>query len=161
MTPWVVPGDDDDEDDGEREGRKTLDARWMFKPSIIAGGWLSKIRTVIEGTRLSDYLGGNYEGREGRVLTASSGSLQGVEDTCMVQFSDGEERSMLSKYVRSGAVRFGEEVLVVKDSTGEVYVAIVREKPEDDEGDVVVSSKDNPTMIESAPRWSVLPLWES
>lgn len=87
----------------------------------------------VTGTRLSNYLNGDYEGRRGRIAAASRVS-EAFEQTVMVRFDSGEERTISLEYLEPVLPsQMEEEALVINErdkSFGQVL--IMREKPEAD-----------------------------
>ena len=68
---------------------------WLLDP--IFAPVQKRLKIKIQGTRSSQYLDGKYEGKTGRVMGAQRAA--NVDQTAMVEFDDGEARSVLAKYI--------------------------------------------------------------
>lgn len=83
---------------------------WLTEPLFRHA--LNRIRVKIEGTRNTNYLEGKYEGQQGRLIAAMSAGTN-IDQTCLVQFDSGEQRSMLGVHVVPLPPRDGDMALVV------------------------------------------------
>ena len=102
------------------------------------GQHLKRVKIEIHGTRHTNYLNGDYEGKFGRVLGAAK-VADAYEQTVMVEFEDGEARSILSRYIVAVQPdKLQQEVLVIRGKE-KGTVAIVRETP--DSSTVALSTK--------------------
>lgn len=119
---------------------------WIFDPALA--NILPRMRIEIKGTRQSNYLNGDYEGRKGHVLGASRVGSE-FEQTAMVQFDDGEKRSIQAKHIRCliPGTDAGQEAVALKDE-GKARKGMILVIREDAFGiRVTVSTKENKTDI--------------
>ncbi|KAG6868041.1 hypothetical protein C0993_008019 [Termitomyces sp. T159_Od127] len=104
---------------------------WVF--NNVLANYLPRVKVQVTGTRLSNYLNGDYEGRRGRI-TAASRVSEAFEQTVMVRFDSGEERTISLEYLEPVLPsQMEEEALVINErdkSFGQVL--IMREKPDAD-----------------------------
>jgi hypothetical protein len=122
--------------------------------------YLPRIKVVVHGTRIAQYLNGDLEGRTGRVLAAQA-VPDAYEQTVRVQLDDaGGERALAAAYLVPVRPQYsGEEVLVLAGAK-KGRALVVREKPEDADLPVVVSSRANPADIANVPMKLVVALYE-
>jgi transcription elongation factor SPT5 len=127
--------------------------------TTILANYLHRIKIVIRGTKTTQYLNGDYEGRTGRIVAAQK-APDGLEQTARVQFFDtDEERSFAVKYITPQEPKFsGEEVLVL-DGKQKGMVLLVREKPDIDEM-IAVSSRQFPVDFDYVPKKNMVALTE-
>lgn len=71
-----------------------------------------KLRIKIEGTRTEQYLDGKYEHKRGTIVGGQKAAV-GFDSTAMVQFDDGESRSILAKYIVPVLPEKGQVALVL------------------------------------------------
>ncbi|KAG6860531.1 hypothetical protein C0995_010102 [Termitomyces sp. Mi166 len=120
--------DDEDAHEDSNVARKNL---WVFNTALA--NYLPRVKVQVTGTRLSNYLNGDYEGRRGRI-TAASRASEAFEQTVMVRFDSGEERTISLEYLEPVLPsQMEEEALVINEkdkSFGQVLV--MREKPDAD-----------------------------
>ena len=119
---------------------------WIFDTAFA--NYLRRLKTAVNGTRLRNYLDGDYEKKQGRILGAARAAAD-FEQTAMIQFDSGESRSIQVQYiVPVPPDNVGEEALVL----GGPYkgkVVVVRQKPDENESvPMVVSLKDSQTFAE-------------
>ena len=129
---------------------------WVFNTALA--NELSRVKVQVSGTRLSNYLNGDYEGRRGRI-TASSRASEAFEQTVMVRFDSGEERTISLEYLEPVLPsQMGEEALVINEkdkSFGQVLV--MREKPDADT--VSVSTRQQSFAIFEVQKNSLVALY--
>lgn len=134
-----------------------LDKNWLFDPMFA--NYITRIKVVVHGTRVAQYLNGDLEGRTGRVLAAQE-VPDAYEQTVRVKLDTGEERAITATYLEPVKPMYsGEEVLVLAGGK-KGRALVVREKPEDEDLPVVVSSKANPADIANVPMKLVVALYE-
>ncbi|KAF8957531.1 hypothetical protein BDZ97DRAFT_1906781 [Flammula alnicola] len=113
-----------------------LDENWLFDNALA--NYLTRVKVVIQGTKASQYLEGEYEDKTGRLVAAQE-NPGAFEQTARVQFDSGEERSIVARYIMPQRPTYsGEEVLVLAGKQ-KGRALVVREKPEEDDKKVVVS----------------------
>lgn len=101
------------------------------------------MKITIRGTKATQYLDGEYEDKNGRIISAQE--IPGVyEQTARVRFESGEERSIITEYIDSGRpVRpkryaYGDEVLVLG---GKHKGKVLLVRADDEDYEVVVSPR--------------------
>jgi transcription elongation factor SPT5 len=116
-----------------------LDPDWLFDPAVI--NYHNRIKIQLVGTQSTQYLGGEYENKRGKVV-AGTKAPQGYEQTATVLFETGEQRSVVARYIAPVPPSLnGEEVLVAGGKL-KGSIMVVREDPDDET--VTVSSRNNP-----------------
>ncbi|KAF9011770.1 hypothetical protein BDQ17DRAFT_1344799 [Cyathus striatus] len=140
--------------------KEELPQDWIF--DIHAVNYQNRIKVRVHGTVHDEYLHGEFEGRLGRVVAANKYTSREFEQTTVVRFESGEERTILAKYlipIHPNAM--DDEVLVLGGSPehrGEV--AIVRGvDADDDESMVTVSPKETKMPLYDAPKKMCVCLW--
>ncbi|KAG6809599.1 hypothetical protein H0H92_015601 [Tricholoma furcatifolium] len=134
-----------DYDDPSFEGGVAGKNLWIFEPALA--NCQSRMKIMVTGTRLSNYLNGDYEGRRGRIIAAAR-TAEVFDQSVMVRFDSGEERSINIEYLE--VVRPSqmdeEAVIIVPPKAGQVV--ITRDVPdEDDDAPVSVSTKESSLSI--------------
>jgi len=113
-----------------RHGNVEQDWEWIFDTKFA--NFLQRVKIKIHGTRITNYLEGDYEGKKGRILGAvRSGAA--FEQTATVAFEDGEQRSVQMRYI-DGVLpsAVGEEAVVIRGPEKGKLV-VMREKEGDEE----------------------------
>lgn len=132
-----------------------MDENWIFES--ILSNYLYRVKIVIHGTKETQYLQGDYEGKAGRILAAQE-NPDAFEQTARVRFEDGEERSIAAKYIvpqdPKNSLR-GEEVLILAGKQ-RGRALVIRGDRDDDE--LVVSSKQDPSNVDKVSKSFVVPL---
>lgn len=140
---------------GDTMDQETLHDNWLFDASVVP--YHPRIKVMLSGTQSTQYLGGEYEGKRGKV-TAGTKAPTGYEQTATVLFENGEQRSVLARYIAPvPPSREGEEVLIA----GGQYLGslmYVREPPVDDS--VTVSSRVNPAGLVQVPKELLVALYD-
>ncbi|KAG6832190.1 hypothetical protein H0H87_002300 [Tephrocybe sp. NHM501043] len=137
-TPGVF--DDDDHANEGNAGGKNL---WIFN-SLLAN-YHPRMKILVKGTRLSNYLNGDYENRIGRIIAASR-VADGFEQTVMMRFDTGEERTISLEYLEPVRPTQIEEEALVFEGQNIGQVVVMREVPEADS--VSVSMKQSFSIFE-------------
>ncbi|RDB17280.1 Transcription elongation factor SPT5 [Hypsizygus marmoreus] len=144
-TPVGGPADDPPADDPSEEDAGMLKDTWIFDQ--ISPNYLNRVKVKVFGTRLLNYLDGDYENKCGRLLGAARAAT-GFEQTATIRFDDGDQRTILAKYlVPVTPTHMGEEAWVMtRDKLHGGKVVIVRETP--DAVIVPVSMKESSSIFE-------------
>lgn len=132
---------------------------WLFEQEYAH--CLQRIKVRIHGTRHDNYLNGDYEGKEGRILGATRASGE-FEQTAMVAFDSSEEpRSIMVRYIVTIQPSYmGEDVLIL-DGKDKGKVVVVREKPDDNGyAPVTVSTRAAPTSVFEVSKDRLATLYE-
>ena len=133
-----------------------LEEDWIFDAALTS--YLPRIKIVVEGTKPSQYLDGDYEGKVGRVVAAQR-APDGHDQTARIKFFDpDEERSILVKYITPQEPKYNDEDILVLRGEQRGMVSVVREKPELDM--VTVSSRQNPVVFHSISKKDMVALTE-
>ena len=134
---------------------ETLGPNWIFDPAV--SNYLGRLKIVIRDTRTTQYLKGDYEGKEGRVLAASENPAA-YEQTARVRFDGtGEERSIVARYIRPQRPTYTGEQILVLDGKHKGMVMVVREKPDEEDPLVVASSIAN-SEVDNVPAYASVAL---
>lgn len=135
-----------------------IDENWIFD-SVLAN-YLHRIKVVVKGTKISQYLNGDYEGKIGRIVAAQKTSDRHEhEQTARIQFFDpDEERSFAVKYIIPHEPKYSGEEVLVFGGKQKGMVLLVREKPEDEM--IAVSSRQNPVDFDYVPKRNMVALTE-
>lgn len=120
--------------------------------------YLTRLKIVIEDTRSTQYLKGDYEGKTGRVVAASENPAV-YEQTARVRFDSGEERSIVARYIRPQPATYTGEQVLVLDGEHRGKVMVVREKPENGDAQIVAGSIAN-SDIDNVPAYASVPLFD-
>lgn len=104
---------------------------------------------VVKGTRQNGYLGGDYEGRQGTIVSATKVSGE-FEQSVMLRFDDGEQRGILAKNFEPMQPAHMNDEAVVVEGKDKGKVVMVRETPDSEM--VTVSTKEEPTGVFEVPR---------
>ncbi|KAJ7594369.1 transcription elongation factor SPT5 [Mycena floridula] len=95
ITPGVVHGAD-------LLGADPVDDAYQIPMDWIIDAALSKVqnrlKVRIEGSNVDGYLDGKFENREGRIMGAHKVGAN-FDQTAMVEFDEGEARTILAKYI--------------------------------------------------------------
>ncbi|SJL10156.1 related to SPT5-transcription elongation protein [Armillaria ostoyae] len=78
------------------EDPEGLSEEWLL--DTVLSNVLQRIKIRIEGSRNYNYLDGKYEGLTGQVMAATRVGAN-MEQTAMIAFDNGEQRSILMKFV--------------------------------------------------------------
>ncbi|KAF5384247.1 hypothetical protein D9615_003416 [Tricholomella constricta] len=144
-----------------QKSSKTKDL-WIFSPACA--NYQDRMKVIVHGTRIVDYLNGDYEGRRGRIIGATR-VADSFEQTAMVRFDSGETRSISVQFLEPVLpTEMGEEALVFaaseKEKTGRVV--ILRDRLDVDElGSVAVpvSTKEAASAIFEVQKDSLVALY--
>jgi transcription elongation factor SPT5 len=136
-----------------------LEHNWIFDPAF--SNYVTRMKIKITGTKPTQYLDGEYEGKTGRITGAQE--IPGVyEQTARVRFDkDGEQRSIITRYIEPDEPdepesAFGGEVLVLGgEHKGRVLVL-----RDTDANCWVVSTRENPSDVQKVPTGLVVLLYE-
>ncbi|KAG6909324.1 hypothetical protein DXG01_001123 [Tephrocybe rancida] len=135
---------DDERPSGDDNAGKQKNL-WIFNSRLA--NYHPRMKVAVTGTRLSNYLNGDYEGRRGRIIAALR-AAEGFDQTVMVRFDSGEERTISVEYVEPvRPTQMGEEALVMSeaDKVNFGQVVVMREIPEADS--VSVSTRESSFSI--------------
>ena len=136
--------------------KETLEPNWIFESAV--SNYLGRLKIIIQDTRSTQYLQGDYEGKEGRVLAASKNPAT-FEQTARVRFDSGEERSIIARYIRPQRPTYTGEQILVLDGKHIGKVMVVREKP--DTGDVqIVASSIADSEVDTVPAYASVALFD-
>lgn len=119
---------------------------WIF--SQACANYQQRMKVMVKGTRIANYLNGDYEDRRGRILGATQVADE-FQQTAMVRFDSGDERSISVKFlVPVLPVDIGDEALVTGEGqTRHLGKAVVlRDRAEPGEL-VTVSTKDSASTL--------------
>lgn len=131
-----------------------LGPNWIFDPAV--SNYLGRLKIIIQDTRSTQYLKGDYEGKEGRVLAASENPAA-YEQTARVRFDTGEERSIVARYIRPQRPTYTGEQILVLDGKHRGKVMVVREKPDTGDAQIVASSIAN-SEVDPVPAYASVAL---
>ena len=137
--------------------KETLGQNWIFDP--VVSNYLGRFKIIIKDTRSSQYLKGDYEDQKGRILAATE-IPAAFEQTARVKFDNsGEERSIVVRYIRPQPPTYTGEQVLVLEGKHRGKVMVVREKPEEDDAQIVASSIAN-SDIDNVPAYASVPLFD-
>ncbi|KAK7460942.1 transcription elongation factor spt5 [Stygiomarasmius scandens] len=131
-TPGVVPNTPGvmDYEDSSRDPYDPPDD-WILDEKIAPHQ--TKLRVVISGSIMPPYLEGKYEGRTAVVVGATR-VRENYEQTAFLRFEDdGEERSILTRYIKPVLPRSQDETALVIYGRRRGEVARIRQKPDSQE----------------------------
>jgi transcription elongation factor SPT5 len=117
---------------------------WIFDPMFA--NYQQRIKVLISGTRRTDYLSGDFEGKAGRIKAATRNSAE-FDQSALIAFDTGEERSILVRYLVAAPPMYKDSeaiVLAHKDEKNKGKVVIVREVPDDI---IPVSTTSDPGLV--------------
>ncbi|KAM6501207.1 transcription elongation factor SPT5 [Amanita muscaria] len=138
---------DDLEPSAEHGKDEEEEFNWLFDSAL--GQHLKRVKVQIHGTHHANYLGGDYEGKVGRVLGAAK-AAEGFEQTAMIEFEDGESRSILARYiVPVEPHELRQEVLVIRGQH-KGTAAKVHETPDSAMVALVVKGPEQIRVLEAA-----------
>jgi transcription elongation factor SPT5 len=142
VTPAAWAGWDSGE--AQQEGDGELASDWIYDP--LFASVFTRLIVQVEGTRLDQYLDGQFEGKQGKII-AGQKSAEIYDQTALVEFEDDKgtksSRSMLTKYLSPIQPLKSSDECLVLGGQYKGHVATVRETPpEDPLGKVVVSLRD-------------------
>ncbi|KAJ2933337.1 hypothetical protein H1R20_g3768, partial [Candolleomyces eurysporus] len=132
----------------------TLDKDWLFDPAVMPHHYHIKIQ--LHGTKQANYLGGEHEGKRGRI-TAGTKAPQGYEQTATVLFEDGERRSIVARYIEPVHPTAIDEEVLVAAGENKGSTMVVREVDDDM---CTISSKANPARVFSVSREVLVCLYD-
>lgn len=119
----------------------------------------SRLKVKIEGTRNADnYLEGVYESKLGRI----TGALRvgaAFDQTAMVQFEDGESRSIRCKYIVQVQPQYVGEEAIVLNGKHKGQAVKVLEAPEELPKVTVRTLDPNMTAFIEVPKDQLAVLW--
>ncbi|KAF9460432.1 hypothetical protein BDZ94DRAFT_933662 [Collybia nuda] len=121
-----------------------LDDMWIFDSAFA--NYQQRIKVQVHGTRVSNYLNGDFEGKTGRIKAATKSSAE-FDQSALIAFDSGEERSILVRYLLPAPPEFlHSEALVLahKDEKNKGKVVIIREVPDDI---IPVSTMSDPSFV--------------
>ena len=135
---------------------EALGPNWIF--DLAVSNYLGRLKIIIQDTRSTQYLKGDYEGKEGRVLAASENPVA-YEQTARVRFDTGEERSIVARYIRPQRPTYTGEQILVLDGKHRGKVMVVREKPDTGDVQIVASSIAN-SEVDPVPAYASVALFD-
>ncbi|EAU83929.2 transcription elongation factor SPT5 [Coprinopsis cinerea okayama7 len=133
----------------------TLDSEWLFDPAVVPHH--ARIKIQLTGTQSAQYLGGEYEGRRGRVI-AGTKAPSGYEQTATVLFESGEQRSVVARFISPVPPSQNDEEVLIAGGRHKGQLMIVREDPHDET--VTVSSRSNPAAVVAVPKELLIALYD-
>ncbi|GLB39725.1 putative the SPT4-SPT5 complex mediates both activation and inhibition of transcription elongation, and plays a role in pre- mRNA processing [Lyophyllum shimeji] len=146
-TPAATTSFDDDDQTGGSASDSSKKDTWIFAPACANN--LTRMKVEVFGTRLANYLNGDYEGQRGRIIAASR-AAEGFEQTAMVRLDTGEERVLSVQYLRPVVPRvIDEEALIIGEDKNSGRVVVIRADPESEP--VYVSTQGAASAIFEVP----------
>jgi transcription elongation factor SPT5 len=132
-----------------------LDENWVI--NNVLSNYINRVKVVIMGTKATQYLDGDYEGKVGRLVALQENP--GYEQTARIRLDvNGEERSIMTKFISpQPPTHIGEDVLVL-GGKHKGTALVVRETPDNDM--IAVSSRQSPADIEYVRQSKVVALSE-
>ena len=115
-----------------------------------------RIKIQLHGTKQANYLGGEHEGKRGRI-TAGTKAPQGYEQTATVLFEDGERRSIVARFIEPVHPTAIDEDVLVAAGENKGSLMVVRELDDDM---CTISSKANPARVFSVSREVLVSLYD-
>lgn len=123
-----------------------LEETWILDPAYA--NYQNRFKIKVSGTRHSNYLNGDYEGKKGRVVAAFRAAMD-FEQSATIRFDNGDQRSILIRYIMPAHPSWrGDEALVLmhKERHHKGKEVIVRENVTEGE-DVPVSTQADPLSV--------------
>ncbi|TFK75562.1 transcription elongation factor Spt5 [Pluteus cervinus] len=136
-----------EQDDIARE-ESPFNNGWLFDSEF--SNVQQRLRVIVKRTRHDNYLNGDLENHEGRVMGAVRVG-DNFEQSALIKFEDGAipQRTILTKYLDPAPPKNMNDEAVILDGKSKGVVVVVRESPD---VKVTVSTKADPSSIFEVPQ---------